>query len=109
MLLGTWATSVMTLSGTRTRYEQLLGNFRRLQPTAELYCITPLRTGSEDNPNVQQAVPEDYRQVIRTWEHPRARPTLRASEVPELLENQLISPSQNPYPYPPAGPLGASR
>jgi lysophospholipase L1-like esterase len=81
----------LTLSGTRTRYEQLLDRFRRVQPTGELYCITPLWTGSEDNPNVQQAVPEDYRQVIRdlVTERMATDPHLHLIEGLDLVPNEL--------------------
>jgi lysophospholipase L1-like esterase len=61
----------LTLSGTHDRYEAFLDHFRRLQPTAPVYCITPIWGTSEDNPNNQQAVPEDYRQVIRDVVHER--------------------------------------
>jgi hypothetical protein len=55
-----------TLEETRTQYELFLDNIRALQPTVPVFCITPIWGTSEANPNGQGAVPEDYREVIRS-------------------------------------------
>jgi lysophospholipase L1-like esterase len=79
----------LTLAGTRTRYEQLLDHFRGHQPTAELYCLTPVWGTSENNPNNQQAVPDDYRQVIRdvVTERMATDPHIHLIEGLDLIPN----------------------
>jgi hypothetical protein len=75
------------VEATRRLYGAFLDNLRAEQPETPVYCITPLWTTAEDNPNALGAVPEDYRREIRSvvTERMQADPNLHLIEGLDLV------------------------